>query len=81
MPQVCVLEFDKKDRLFKVLSSRVHLSSVPTAGDKFTMKIKDVGYIFDVYDVHYAHNKQIDVNVVRISNIESYHSCGFHDIR
>jgi len=73
------MEFDKSKRHFSFLRE-VELSSVPTTGDKVVIDIDDIGYIFKVYDVHYADNNRTDVNVIRISNITDYNSSRFRDI-
>lgn len=79
MPTVMLMEFDKDKRNFQALRD-VELSSVPTSGDKVVIDIDGIGYIFKVYDVHYADNNRTDVNVIRISNITDYNASRFPDI-
>jgi hypothetical protein len=80
MPRVCIMEFQKDTRVFKILQE-ADLASIPTAGDKITLNLEDgVGYIFKVYDVHYTDNERTDVNVIRLSNITNYNSSKFPDI-
>jgi hypothetical protein len=75
------MEFDRIKRNFQFLIE-VELASIPTKGDKIVLNVgeEQVGYIFDVYDVHYADNSKIDVNVIRISNILDYLSSRYPDI-
>lgn len=80
MPKVCILEFDKDKRVFQMLEPEMELASIPTANDKVVLDIDGIGYVFKVYDVHYAENKSIDVNVIRISTITDYNSSDFPDI-
>jgi hypothetical protein len=80
MPTVLLMEFDKEKRHFQALRE-VELSSVPTSGDKVVIDIDGIGYIFKVYDVHYADNNLVDVNVIRISNITDYNVSGFPEIK
>lgn len=79
MPSVMLMEFDKDKRNFQSLQ-QVELSSVPTSGDKVVIDIDGIGYIFKVYDVHYADDNRTDVNVIRISNITDYNASRFTDI-
>lgn len=79
MPSVMLMEFDKDKRNFQALQ-QVELSSVPTSDDKVVIDIDGIGYIFKVYDVHYADNNRTDVNVIRISNITDYNASRFPDI-
>lgn len=79
MRKVCLMEFDKIERHFKILGM-VEFSSIPTKGDKVVFDIDGVGHIFNVYDVHYADKNSVDVNIIRISTIAEYNSSGFPDI-
>jgi hypothetical protein len=80
MPIVLLMEFDKEKRNFQALQ-KVELSSVPTSDDKVVIDIDGIGYVFKVYDVHYADNNRVDVNVIRMSNITDYNASGFPDIK
>lgn len=73
------MEFDKSERRFRVLRN-IHLSSVPTAGDKVVIDIEGIGYVFKVYDVHYGDNEKTDIYVIRQSTITEYNSSKFPDI-
>jgi hypothetical protein len=79
MNTICLMEFDKNKRVFCFLRE-VKLSSVPTSGDKIGLDIDDIGYVFKVYDVHYAEHAKTDVNIIRLSTITDYNSSGFPDI-
>jgi hypothetical protein len=79
MPRVCLKEFNKEKRNFKLLKE-VELASIPTKGDKVTLNIEGIGYVFDVYDVHYTEDARTDVNIIRISDITKYNSSKFPDI-
>ncbi len=79
MPTVLLMEFNKEKRHFQALQEMEFLS-VPTSGDKVVLDINGIGYIFKVYDVHYADNNRVDVNVIRITNITDYNSSNFQDI-
>jgi hypothetical protein len=79
MPKVMLMEFDRDNRIFQALRE-VDLSSVPTSGDKVVIDIDGIGYIFKVYDIHYADNKRTEVNVIRISSITDYNVSHFTDI-
>lgn len=76
---MCLMEFDKSKRLFCFLQE-IELSSVPTKNDKIVINEKDCGYIFLVYDVHYAEYDRIDINIIRLSSITDYNSSKFLDI-
>ena len=77
--RVCIMEFDRSDRIFKMLRE-VSLSSIPTTGNKIVIDIEGIGYVFGVYDVHYADDSGIDVYVVRQSTISEYNDSKFPDI-
>lgn len=79
MPKVCILEFDHSKRHFQMLGE-FELASIPTSNDKIVLDIKEIGTIFKVYDVHYADENLIDVNVIRIGDIGEYNASEFHDI-
>jgi hypothetical protein len=81
MPIVCIMEFDHTQRHFQFLVE-TELASVPTRGDKVVLNIgeEQIGYVFEVYDVHYTDDAKTDVNVVRISNVLDYVATGFPDI-
>jgi len=79
MPLVLLMEFNKETRQFQSLRE-VELLSVPTSGDKVVIDIDGIGFIFKVYDVHYADKKLTDVNVIRISTITDYNASRFPDI-
>lgn len=80
MATVLLMEFNKEKRNFEVLRE-VDLLAVPKSGDKVTLDIDGIGYIFKVYDVHYADGHRVDVNVIRLSNITEYNSSQFPDIK
>jgi hypothetical protein len=81
MPEVCLLEFDTEKRHFAVMEdSMIELPSIPTKGDKVVRTIDGIGYVFDVYDVHYSENG-IDVNLIRIADVTDYNSSRFPDIK
>lgn len=60
--------------------NKIELASIPTRHDKITIDIKGIGFIFQVYDVHYADENMIDVNVVRLGEVTDYNGSGFPDI-
>ena len=78
MPEVCLLEFDGKERHFTLFAT-VDLPSVPTSGDKYVHNIEGIGYVYKVYDVHYS-DEGIDVNLIKLSTITDYNSSRFPDI-
>lgn len=80
MATVLLMEFNTKKRNFEVLRE-VDFLSVPQSGDKVTLDIDGIGYIFKVYDVHYADGRRVDVNVIRLSNITEYNSSKLPDIK
>jgi hypothetical protein len=79
MPVVAIMEFDKTSRLFQFLKE-IDISGTPSSGDKIVFDIDGIGYVFDVYDVHYSENHRTDVNVIRRSTITEYNSSKFPDI-
>ena len=79
MSKVLLMEFDKESRRFNYLKE-VELASVPTIYDKIIIDIDGIGYVFRVYDVHYAENKKIDINVIRLSTISEFYASQFPDI-
>lgn len=79
MTTICLMEFDKNERLFSFLRE-VKLSSVPKRGDKIVIDIDDVGYVFKVYDIHYGDHVKTDAYVIRLSTITDYNASGFPDI-
>jgi hypothetical protein len=80
MPKVELMEFDKVKRKFTLLA-KIDLISIPSAGDKLIHMVELEEFIFTVYDVHYVNtNSLVKVNVIRLSNLQDYHSSGFSDI-
>ncbi|MBS0029475.1 hypothetical protein ACTJJ0_15730 [Chitinophaga sp. 22321] len=79
MAKVAIMEFDEDKRHFRFLQS-LELSSIPTKGDKVVLDIDGIGYVFEVYDVHYADRERTDVNVIRRSTITNWNASGFPDI-
>jgi len=79
MENVCLMEFDRDKRVFRYLMN-LNLSTVPGIGEKVVVDIEGIGYVFKVYDVHYAGNGRTDVNIVRQSTITEYNSSKFPDI-
>lgn len=79
MKKVCLMEFDRDKRVFRYLME-VKLSAIPGIGEKVVIDIEGVGYVFKVYDVHYADGARTDVNVIRLSTITDYNSSKFPDI-
>lgn len=80
MPTILLREFDFEKRVFINLKE-IDVLQVPTAGDKITLDIKEVGYIFNVHDVHYADDNAVDVNIVRISSVDDYYDSKYPDIK
>lgn len=79
MCKVCLMEFDRNKKVFRYLRE-VELSAVPKIREKVVIDIDGIGWLFEVYDVHYADGNKTDVNVIRISTITAYNSSGFPDL-
>lgn len=71
MPTVCLMEFNRTKKNFQVLRD-AEFASVPTSGDKVVIDIDGIGYVFEVYDVHYTDNNGVDVNLIRKSTLTDY---------
>lgn len=81
MTKARIIEFDKTERLFSIFIKDIEFNQLPSSNDKLVIDIDHIGYIFKIYDVHYAENNQIDINVIRISTITAYNSSKFPDIK
>lgn len=79
MPTVSIMEFQENIRFFKHMRD-MELAAVPTMGDMLVINTDGEPHIFEVYDVHYADNAQVNVNVIRLSTLKEYNSSGFDDI-
>lgn len=79
MIKVCIRSFDSKNRQFKNLGP-AEFQILPKRDDKICMDIKDVGYIFKIYDIHFSDKSGIDVLVIPISTKLEYDNSKFHDI-
>ena len=78
MPKVTLSELNQKDKTAKFLKE-INLSSVPTKGDKITLDIDGIGYVFNVIETHYTDNLITEIFLKRISNISDYMSNIFND--
>jgi len=75
------MEFDRSERQFQFLTE-VELAAVPTKGDKIVLNLGEepIGFMFEVYDVHYADHSATDVNVIRLGTVLEYFGKRYPDI-
>ncbi|MEI8280139.1 MAG: hypothetical protein WCG87_10275 [Bacteroidota bacterium] len=79
MPIVSIMEFHENIRFFKHMRD-MELAGIPTMGDLVVIDTDGEPHIFEVYDVHYAENAKVNVNVIHLSTLKEHNSSGFEDI-
>ncbi len=63
MPQIEVIEFDGPQHIYLCT---MQVPTVPRVGDKINYSIKDVGFVFNVIEVHFGEANGVDVYVRRV---------------
>lgn len=73
------MKFDNENRRFNAFKE-VQLITIPTKNDKLVLDIDGIGTVFEVYDVHFADNEDVEINVIDRGDVTSYYNSSYPDI-